>query len=328
MKAFFHFPKIIIIMKPICYTTSYFLILFNFIVVNSMSAQEEKEKPAFYTGISPIILERNATEINFLNNVNSFWWALKEYNPDNLSTRVANRYRYTRVEQLLRVTYGFSKNKNWDLSGELKFAHARLDDAARSSLFKVFSKDTVGGKSYHGLSTIGLRGRWMPFSNIPELTLQGTLQYPIARSAEERKWLDAQRTQIGLAATYYIQSGENIYFFFQTDWSTRLKSTDNHRMTHLASIGTNVVIRVWEQQFFVFPGLNYGLTLQKFSSKGSLHRINQSLFGNAGVFIQPNPRFSVMLNLQLPFILESGSQYIEYVRESFTGFTLGIRTQF
>ena len=210
----------------------------------------------------------------------------------------------------------------------MKFTQARLDEAARSSPFRVFGNETATGTSYRSLTGIGLRLRTQPFNKIPELTVQGTVQYPqksVSSSENERAQLDAQSTQVGLTATYYMQSGERTFYFFQADWSTRLKNQENKRTKHFPSVSTTVVFKVWEDQWFLFGGLNYGMGLQQFAD-GGLYRLNQALFGSGGVFYQPTPKFSIVLSAQLPLLFESNLRSVELVRESFTGLTLGLRS--
>ena len=293
-----------------------------------LQAQQTKEEPTFFTGLSPVILERNAAEINILNSLNSYWIESKQFRPDNPTGFFVDRKRFTRTEHLLRASYGFSKNKTWDLGLEIKFNQVRLDEGARSSPLRVFGNETNGGTSYRGLTAIGLRLRTMPFKNIPELTLQGTVQFPQNKrsSAEtERAQLQNQSMQAGLTATYYRQSGENIYFFFQADWATRFMNSENKRVKHFPSLNSTVVIRTWNEQWFIFTGLNYGMSLQQFS-EGGLYRLNQALFGSGGLFFQPTPQFSIVLSAQLPLMFESNLRTVELVRESFTGFSLGVRS--
>lgn len=295
---------------------------------SQLIAQEEKEDPAFFTGLSPVILERNAAEINLINSLNSYWIVSKQFTPDNATGFLLDRKRFTRTEHVLRASYGFSKSKRWDLGAELKFSQARLDEGARSSPFRVFGNETETGTSYRGLTGIGLRVRTMPFKNIPELTLQGTISYPqrTASSTDvERAQLDAQSPQVGLSATYYIQSGENMYYFFQGDWSTRLKNSENKRAKHAPSLSATLVVKTWEDQWFIFGGVNYGMNLQQFADNG-LYRLSHALFGSGGVFYQPTPKFSIVLSVQLPLMFESNLRSVELVRESFTGVSLGMRS--
>jgi hypothetical protein len=293
-----------------------------------LSAQEEKDEPTFFTGLSPVILQRNAAEINLVNNLNSYWIVSKQFNPDLPTGFQLDRKRFTRTEHVLRASYGFSKNKRWDLGAEVKFSQARLDEAARSSPFRVFGNETETGTTYRGLTGIGLRLRTQPLKTIPELTVQGTVTYPqiSASSTEnERAQLDAQSLQAGVAATYYVQSGEKMFYFFQADWSMRFKNAENKRNKHSPSLSTTIVVKTWQDQFFLFGGLNYGMSLQQFSN-GGLYRLSQALFASGGVFYQPTPKFSIVLSAQLPLLFESNLRSVELVRESFTGFTLGMRS--
>lgn len=293
-----------------------------------LQAQQTKEEPTFFTGLSPVILERNAVEINILNNLNSYWIESKQFRPDNPTGFFVDRKRFTRAEHLLRASYGFSKNKTWDLGVELKYSQVRLDEGARSSPFRVFGNETVDGISYRGLTAIGLRVRTMPFKNIPELTLQGTVNFPQNKRSStetERAQLESQSTQAGLTATYYLQLGENIYFFFQADWATRFSNDENKRTKHFPSLNSTVVIKTWNEQWFIFTGLNYGMSLQKFSD-GGLCRLSQALFGSGGLFFQPTPQFSIVLSAQLPIMFESNLRSVRLVRESYSGFSLGVRS--
>ena len=316
-------------------TSSLFTLLLASLLAHSpaLLAQEAQEKPAFFTGISPIILERNAAEVYATSSLSSFWLAVHQYNPSLQITQVRDRQRFTRAETLLRFTYGFSKKKNWDLAFEIKHAFARLDEAARSSVLRVFDSPSVisgdfeRNNSYRGLSSVGLRFRYTPFERIPELTLQATAYQPVAGNIAKRYAFGAERFQTGLSATYFIQSGDNIYYFFQADFVAYLKSNEininlrSHYTDFLPALSTIVVIRTWEDKWFVFPGLSYSTTVNS-----SFYRLNQQLFGSLGLFYQPNPKFSMLLNWQLPLILDSGNRNVEFVKNSYSGFTLGLRT--
>lgn len=285
----------------------------------------EKDKANFYTGISPVILAKDGIEVNFLNSMTSFWLASKEYFPTTNSTRIANRYRLTRFQQLLRVNYGFSKSGRWDLGAELHYTHSRLDDNARSSPLSVLGDDSETGKSYRGISTLGVRLRMAPFDALPELTLQGMAYFPMNKEEELRAQLGSQRTQVGLLATFYQQLNPSVFCFLQADWRTFLANNELDKTTHAPSLSGFLVFQTTET-LYLFPGMTYAPTLQAVSS-GALRRVNQQLLGSIGALYQPADAFGIMLNYQVPFILESGSQSTEWVRESYTALTLGFRVQ-
>jgi hypothetical protein len=310
--------------------TQTFLSLFILSLISlHLPAQDKEEEPEFFTGISPVILQRNAAEVTLLNSLNSFWWSIKEYNTNALPTGFVDRARFSRLDQLLRVTYGFSKNKNWDLAAELRFTHARLDDEARSSPFRVFEKSDIKGSddlfqrnnSYHGMSFIGVRLRVTPFKRIPELTLQGTFHKYAAPSPDKREAFSAARNQAGFTATYFLQTGDNVFYFFQTDWNTAFSSTEVPFTGHQLALSTTLVFKTWLQGLYVYPGVSYG---SNYSS--TFYRLSQQFFVNTGAFYQPTPKFSVFINWSFPILFESGSKYVDFTRGSFIGATVGVRT--
>lgn len=291
----------------------------------ALCQSSEKNNANFYTGISPVILAKDGVEVNFLNSMTSFWLASKEYFPSTNSSRIANRYRLTRFQQLLRVNYGFSQSGRWDLGAELHYTHSRLDDNARSSPLSVLEGDSDTGKSYRGISTLGVRVRMALFDGLPELTLQGMAYFPMNKDEELRAQLGSQRTQVGLLATFFQQLNPSVFYFLQADWRTFLANNELNKTTHAPSISGFLVFQAAET-WYLFPGMTYAPTLQTLSN-GSLRKVNQQLLGSIGALYQPNDAFGIMLNYQAPFILESGSPSTEWVRESYTALTLGFRVQ-
>ena len=304
------------------------IIIAYFCTYRQLFAQDNNDEPTFFTGLSPVILHQNEAEIYFTNSLTSYWNVQKQYDPDFATGIFVDRKRYTKAEHTLRGSYGFAKNKKWDLGLEVKFAEARLDEAARSSPLRVFGNDSTGGKSYRNFTAIGLRLRASPFKNIPELTLQGTIYYPqSSHSSTETELilLDAQNVKTVLTATYYLKSGEYLNFFFQGDWLTTFKSGYSDRTVHSPNLSSLAVVRIGGGHWNIFGGLNYGMDFRQFST-GSLYLWDQHLFGSGGVFYQPTPVFSVVLSGQIPLFYQSTLPYVEFVRESYLGFSLGIRS--
>lgn len=300
------------------------LLSFTALTLSAQVAKSDKGAN-IYTGVSPIVLDKDQVEISMTNSLTSFWLAVRKYEPQFDVFRVANRYRFTRFDQAIRVSYGFSNHKRWDMGAELRFAHVRLDDAARSSPFRVFGGQTDFGTTFRGISTVGMRVRYMPFGELPELTLQGTAYFPVARTAERRQQLDAQRAQLGLLATFYQPFNDRVLYFLQADWQSRLQNSENATTTHSASMGGYLVFSLFgEETWRLLAGCTFATTLQAYG--GGLNKVNQQLLGSLGVLYQPSEQFGVFLNTQAPFILESGSEYVEWVRPSFSAFSLGLRS--
>jgi hypothetical protein len=295
----------------------------------SIIAQEKEEKQPFFTGVSPVVLNKDELEINLLNSLTSFWIADKQFGSSTDVSKVINLYRYTRNEQLLRLTYGFSKSNRWDLAAELRFAQARFDDDAQSSPFKVLGGGSnITGINNGGFTYIGLRARFMPFEKAPELTTYATYQLNMPKDAAISNALDAERQQASLGATYYHQANESTYYFFQGEWNTRFPSDQKRIFSHIVSGAFAMIFDVWNKKLYLYPSLSYVTNLQHLKTGGNLRQINQQLFGGAGITYQPSDSYSFILNFNIPFIFESGDQYFDWIRQSYNSFTLGIRTKF
>ncbi|MEL6142059.1 MAG: hypothetical protein AAFU67_10615 [Bacteroidota bacterium] len=305
----------------------YILVLGLLIVTSILHSQPtDDKKAAFYTGVSPLVLNDRGLEVALNNSLASYWIEVSQLNPADNSTRIAERYRFSSIDHLLRLSYGFSRNGRWDLGIELGYTHRLLDDEARASPFRALGSDAETAIiQASGMSLIGLRARVTPIASLPEFTVQGTFHIPGTRDEEESQLLGFNRNEAGLSLNFYQQFNPYTFYFVQADWRSRLRDNENGlRAVHFPSVSGFLVFDLsGSQRWYVFPGISYLASLQK--SGNRLRRISQQLHGSLGILFQPDGRFGILLNGQLPFIFESGNTLTEYVRESYTGFTLGFR---
>ena len=311
-------------MKPHQNQTKSLLLLIGILLISiSAFAQDPFNKDknySFQPVVSAEVLEKDAIDISIINSLNSFWLAYREFNDGFTASRISDRARYTTLDHLIRVSYGFDQNGRWDLGAELRYTHLRLDNAARNSPFKVLGNDETTGTSYHGLSYLGLRARVMPFADVAGLTLQATAAFPTAKSAEQRRNLNAQRPQASLGATYLGSFSERTKYFLQTEWRTFISNDELGSTHHLPSLSGFLIFDAYDSKLFVFPGLSYAMTLNN-----SLNQTNEQLYGSLGIQIQSSYNLAFSLNAQTPFLFESGSAFTEWVSESYSGVSLGIR---
>lgn len=306
----------------------------GFVIIMSLlpgrsNAQDESALPTldslprlFLAGLSPVILDKDGVEVNNFNPLTSFWLAVQETPPELAGAQITNRYRYTLFESYWRVSYGFSHSKRWDLGAEFRFSRRRLDDDATTSPMKVFSSDDTTSITYQGLSMVGARIRFMPFRKVPELTLQSALTFPVAKE-EVQQGLTLDRTQFELGATYYKNLARRTYYFLQTNWLARFSNSKNERTTHQFSASAFLVESLFQHRVYLYPGITYAGNFQKYSD-GSFNQVSYQILGGLGVQYQPVRFFSASLYGQIPFTLESGSVTTEWVRESYSSWTLGL----
>lgn len=283
--------------------------------------------PTLFLGsLSPVVLDKDRVEVNNFNSLTSFWLAVQETPPELQGAAVTNRYRASYLINYVRVSYGFSYSKRWDLGAEFRFTRQRLDDDATSSPTKIFGSDSPTSTTYSGLSMVGARVRFMPFRNVPELTLQGALTFPVAKQ-EMQDALKLDRTEFDFGATYYKNLNQSLYYFLQSNWMMRFAKAEDERTTHLWSASAFLVKSLFYHRVYLYPGLTYAGLFQNFSESG-FSQVNYQVLGGLGVQYQPVRIFSISVYGQIPFILESGSKTTEWVRESYSSWTLGLLFRF
>lgn len=286
------------------------------------SSKDTTNQIKFYSGISPVILERGDIEIYMFNSLVSFWDGLYQYSNISRDNFIFDRRRFTSMDNSLRISYGFSENKRWDLGATIQYRQIRFDSVASSSPLRVFKGDT---SSERGVSNIGLQFRWMPFSNIPELTLQSSLNFPFAKNDDLKAALGTQRISFDLNATWFHEIFVQTYLFTQVGWITRFKNELKDNSTHHALGSIYLVKGLFNQKLYIFPSLTYFNSMEQFYKKGKLNQRNYQLLWGGGIQYQPNSQFSIFAQFQAPFILESGSNVSEWIKDSYTAFSLGFR---
>ena len=287
--------------------------------------QDSTGSAYFYPGVSAVVLEKDANEIVSRNNFTSFWLAVNEYDPATKGTRVSDRFRQTIVEHAVQLSRGFSKNQRWDLGVEMRYAHTRLDSIANSSPWKALGNDNNGGESYHGMSWLGVRSRMMPFGKLPELTLQGTVLFPINGDYRDRRNLGANRIQASLGATFFRKPLDQTYYFLSVEWKTFFRDLENDKISHTPSVGAYLIREMMDRRLYVLAGLAYSPNYEQFYRNGPLRKKSEFFLGFIGLQYQPSRQLGIYLNTQYPFILDSGSDYIQWVKQSFSAWSLGVR---
>ncbi len=309
-------------------TKLFFILLLA--VLTRISGQDTIIAPQLYTGISNYVLEKGHLEVNFQNALSSFIIELdRGYGEENIPV---DRLRTTQSTHLLRVYFGTSPTQKWDAGIALRYSRARLDDWSRNSpeVFKgngnLSQEDLEGDRNFNfrGLSMLGFRARLMLFDNIPELSLQGLLDFPILGNRDLKKILNTSRVEAGLSATYYYELFNNTFLFFDAGWRSFLKSDILNKTNHQLSLSAYWIFTLNNGNFHFFPGITYG---QLFEQANGLwmNSVNRQLFGGIGLLYQPRQGVGFFLNGQFPLIVDSGSEQVRWIKESFSALAFGIR---
>lgn len=297
-------------------------LLFSFPAFGQNDETENESEDFFFGNISPVILPKDAIEVNFVNSLSSVWVNTRD------RYTVVDRTRTSRLDHWARVSYGFSESRRWDLGAELRYTQVRSDGEARSSPFRVLGDQTSTGQSYRNLSMLGIRLRVTPFESVPELTLQGTASFAVVKDEVEARALQADRHQTDFIATYFRQISGRHHLFLQAEWLTQFRSDENDRTTHFPVVGAFIVTDFLDNRIYIFPGLTYAGTYEQRYDGARLRNFGNQLLGSIGAQYQPSSSLGIFVNTSTPFVLDSGSQRFEFVTRSYIGWSLGLRAVF
>ncbi|MFT7343556.1 MAG: hypothetical protein ACI9XP_000130 [Lentimonas sp.] len=108
-------------------------------------------------------------------------------------------FRNTFFTQLLQVTFGISENKKWNLGFDVQLRNSSSSNLdSYRSISNAFAYKNNDSTRF-GVTSVGVRARFQPFTSEPNFTIQSTLSGPTIRHPE------------GLSS-----ESENLYF---ADWA-------------------------------------------------------------------------------------------------------------
>jgi hypothetical protein len=282
-----------------------------------------EQVPLVFGGVSPVVLDHDQTEISLVNAVTTF--QLDQMEVSGKEITIENRYRFSRMDHILRIAHGFSKKGKIDYGLEMRYASSRIDDRAVGSFTQLFDDASPQtGKTYRDLVSVGVRARMAPLQSLPELTFHAYANYPMVKSEEKIRALGAQRTQLGFSANIVRPLNDRIYYFLQDDISHSFSSTYFRSNSITNSLGAFLVWTSPARNLYVFPGINFLHTFN-YSKAQSLYQGNRQILGTLGASWQPTDKWSVFGTVNAPFMIESGSERIHWNRQSYTAFALGVR---
>ncbi len=306
----------------------YFLPLFGVLISFFSSAQSlsildsTAAEALLIGGVTTNILDKDDLEVSLNNSFTTFWFVINEFN-DEFFQRITDRRRITSFNQTMRVSYGFSPSRRFDLGLEVRYNHYRDDDAARSTPLRVFQNNhPENGTSYRGLANAGLRLRYRPLDSDPAWIIQAAFAVPVSNTAGlERSLLNADVNQAELTSTYYRLLGNNTYYFLQ---GSVIGQFSPQRRNLIGGPSFYLIKSVWNNVIFVYPGLSYSIASQT-QSNGGFQSTSHYVFGGLGMQYQPVRSFNIGLTYQYPLLIENGSIFAGIERSSFSNASLSLR---
>lgn len=285
-------------------------------IVEQLETQEEE---LAILGFSPVILPKDALDVGITNSLSSFWLLTQQFNPATSAFEDVDRSRYSRLDHITKISYGFSAKQRWDLGAEFRYALVYAGKDADSNPFHLFNPPA---NTFHqrGLTAAGIRLRYAPLKKYSGLTLTGSVLFPTGKDPMKRRNLAFDRTEMGVAATLIDRFNEKVSYYLLGDWRIRFSNVENPQTVHLPTLAAYLIFDLYDQRLYLFPGL---ATSYSFNQK--LDKLNNQLYGSLGLQYQSLSGFNVFINTQTPFIFDSGNPLRTWERKSYLGWTLGLR---
>ncbi|MEZ5044623.1 MAG: hypothetical protein R2828_32305 [Saprospiraceae bacterium] len=343
-------------MKLFVYTKPQFLLfVFLLLICNVIQAQKFKysipgfeadsiKKSFIVAGGSSTVLNNGEGEIIMNNSLTSYWLALHQFDQNS---PILDRFRSTQFISDIYGFYGISESGKWDMGIHLRYSRTRIDNAATSSMFKVFNGsdniqeliDANNGlntiffdQSIGAISSVGLRFRAAPLNLDPKLVFNAGFSIKTVTGEEKARQLAADRNAVDFGATYYMEINKQTFYFFGGTLQAFFPSTGvNDEYLFNTSVNFSLILRTLNNKFTFYPGLSYSLAFkpsQLASESHSLIRTTEFLFAFGGIQYAPTSKFNIFLTGGFPLISAVTNPQQEIVRQSYSNLNLGARFGF
>jgi hypothetical protein len=305
----------------------------------SIPGLDTLEQNFIVSGAASSVLRNGEGEIIVNSSLVSYWLA---FHQNGNNSPVLDRLRNTVFNTDISGYYGISQNGKWDIGLQLGYARTRLDNSAKSSMFKVFDKrptideeiDAPFGtqikldESFGGVANIGIRFRYKPFNYVPGLLLTGGYSAATIKDQNEQVQLGADRDFIDLGLSYYKGLTNNVFYFFSSSLRSYIPSKVTDQSFFLSSFNFFLIQRTNNQKLTVYPGLSYTLAFKPsiYDSRPFV-RTTEFLFAYVGIQYAIDRKFSVFTTMGFPLFVEVINPQQEIVRDSYSIFALGLRAR-
>ncbi len=293
-------------------------------------------------GGSSTVLRSGQGEVIWNNSLTSYWLALHQ---TDQNSPIIDRFRATQFISDIFGFYGISESAKWDIGIHIRYTRTRVDNAASSSMFRVFDSSgdldalfeanpgsAIFDASIGDISSVGLRFRSAPINTDPKFVLNGGFAIKTVTGEEKARQLAADRNTADIGFTYYKGLNNRTYYFLGGTFQTFFPSSGiNDQYLFNTSVNFSLIQRPFGDKWTFYPGLSYSLAFkpsQSPSETSSLIRVNEFLFAFGGIQYAPTTNYNFFFTGGFPLISSVVNPQQEIVRASYSNFTLGLRLGF
>ncbi len=305
--------------------------------VYSVPGLDTLEQAFIVGGGATGVLRMGEAEVIANSTLQSYWIALHQ---NGRFTPIIDRWRNTLSTTELTGFYGFSNSGRWDMGLHVAYARGRLDNAAASSPFLVFSGkrdedlfiDDPGfsqlrfDQSFGGVSHVGLRVRFRPLPGNPKLMLNAGYSLATVKDESKKVQLNADRDYFDIGALYYQPLSSNVFYFFGASLRGFLPSITTDQSLYLASGNFFLIHRTNNRKWTFYPGISYAMGFKpSVYDNNPLIRTSEFVFLYSGAQYAFSTRQNIFVTWGFPLAIHLANPRQSIVRESFTLLNLGGR---
>ena len=286
------------------------------------------------SGGSSTVLRNGQAEVISNSILNSY---RLNFHQNGENSPILDRFRRSQFISDLFVFYGVSPSGRWDAGLQIKYGRSRLDNAASSSIFKVFEGTSSEDESddpnafidqtFGNVANIGLRFRVMPITSVPQLVINGGYLFSSVKDETEQVQLGADRDAFDIGITYFREINVNTFYFFGANGQVFLPNSIVDEALYNTGASFFLVQRTTNQRFTFYPGLAYQISFKPsvLDSNPDLIKVVDFLFAYAGAQYAPNRKFNIFVNAGLPLIVNTTNPQQIIDRPSYSLISLGFR---
>lgn len=303
--------------------------------VDRESSSISADSSFFIGGVSLSLLRKGQVELNSTSQISSYQWGIKKLAE---ASPIVNRFRTTQFITRMDAYLGMSESGRWDLGLRAEYNRTRIDDNATASPFDVFlSSDntTIGkqefGKSYGGLSRLGVRFRLKPFAKNDGFTVLGGYAVTTLKSEELQRNLQAESDQVDLSLIYSKTISPRVYYYFALSGFFNPSNRVDTIANYSSALSFYLVNLSLNNKLVFYPGLTYAVVGEPIlvaNGNRQLAWTYREITGFLGLQFQLSRSFVLSASYSIPITREFSNRWFSFITPSHTAGSLSARFLF
>lgn len=269
-----------------------------------------------FAGLSPNMIIEGQWEINLYNALST----------QKLVPALANQevYRSSSLQQALQVWHNPFRSNRVNVGLGFRFGHQLTDQQEDRSPLRVLGSGDEQSTAFHALTAVGPSVRFIPIRTLPELSIQSSFLFPVAKELITRQALGWDRSAFLLQGAFQQRLNPWLYGFVSTGTTLLFKNDDRMQTTLSVPTALYLAAQIAQSNWYVIPDLSY-TTSYNDRFQGSLRHVSSQWLGGLGIQYYPSPSWTFFLLWERSLGMNIVGSTTEFINRSFNQVSLGVR---